>query len=447
MGSSPSPPILSSHRRSDCAPHRISPLGKALDAIYLVAAAAASPWLLRKKRLGWDERMARAVPVRAGRSGRKRLLIHAVSVGETNLIRPLVDLLCEEFDLVIASTTDTGRARARELYEGKATCVRFPLDLSGAVDRFLDAVRPDGVALVELELWPNFLIACRKRGIHVGVVNGRLSDRSYGRYRLARPLLSRYFRQLAFVAAQDETYAQRFIGAGAEPSRVSVAGSMKWDAASVTDDVPGSDDLAREMGIDRTKPLIVAGSTEPCEHALLRDAAPQGVQLLCAPRKPEWFDDAARDLDGCVRRSRDGGNVGSGRFLLDTIGELRKAYALADVVVIGRSFGELYGSDPMDPAALGKCVVIGPNVDDFRTAVDMLEKGGGIVRTTRETLGDDLARLLGNAEERRAMGVRARAVVVREQGSSARHASLLQTMLSSGHRAPNARSTEILGAP
>lgn len=391
--------------------------------------------------------MARSVPVGPKQAGKPRLLIHAVSVGETNLIRPLVDLLHEEFDLVIASTTDTGRARAVDLYSRQATCVRFPLDLSGAVRRFLDAVQPDGVALVELELWPNFMSECRRRGIPVGVVNGRLSDRSFGRYRLAKPLLGKYFRQLAFVGVQDETYAERFIGAGAEPSVVSVCGTMKWDAASVTDDVPGSAELAREMGIDRGKPLIVAGSTEPMEHALLRDARPAGVQLLCAPRKPEWFDEAARDLAGCTRRSRATAGTCDELFLLDTIGELRKAYALADVVVVGRSFGELYGSDPMDPAALGKCVVIGPNVDDFRTAVEILEKGGGIVRTTRERLKEDLARLLTNANERRSFGERARAVVVREQGSARRHANLLKTMLSPGRRAHGTRdSTEACSA-
>ncbi len=385
--------------------------------------------------------MARVTPVVPKALGRKRLLIHAVSVGETNLIRPLVDLMCGEFDLVVASTTDTGRARARELYESKAMCVRFPLDLSGAVGRFLDAVEPDGVALVELELWPNFMSACRRRGIPVGVVNGRLSDRSFGRYKLAKPLLGKYFRQLAFVGAQDETYAERFIGVGADPSVVSVCGTMKWDAASVTEEVAGSAALAREMGIDRGKPLIVAGSTEPMEHELLREAKPAGVQLLCAPRKPEWFDDAARDLAGCTRRSQAKAGTCDELFLLDTIGELRKAYALADVVVVGRSFGELYGSDPMDPAALGKCVVIGPNVDDFRTAVEILERGGGIVRTTRESLKGDLARLLSNADERRSFGERARAVVVREQGSARRHAHLLQTMLSSGSGAHGTRDT------
>jgi len=385
--------------------------------------------------------MARAPNVSVKPLGKKRLLIHAVSVGETNLIRPLVDLLWEEFDLVIASTTDTGRARAVELYSKKATCVRFPLDLSGAVRRFLDGVAPDGVALVELELWPNFMSECRRRGIPVGVVNGRLSDRSFGRYKMAKPLIGKYFRQLAVVGAQDATYAERFVAVGAERSRVSVCGTMKWDAASVTDDVPGSAELAAAMRIDRAKPLIVAGSTEPMEHALLRDAKPAGVQLLCAPRKPEWFDDAARDLPGCTRRSL--GTAGSSDefFLLDTIGELRKAYALADVVVVGRSFGELYGSDPMDPAALGKCVVIGPNVDDFRTAVEILEKGGGIVRTTREGLQRDLARLLANEGERRDFGGRARAVVVREQGSARKHATLVRTMLSSGTRAHLSRDT------
>ncbi|MFO0875622.1 MAG: glycosyltransferase N-terminal domain-containing protein, partial [Phycisphaerales bacterium] len=289
------------------------------DFAYLGAAAVTSPiWIARmaargKLRTDWRARLgyvADSPAARAPDEARRRLLIHAVSVGEVNAIRALVDRLAagpDPLDVVIATTTDTGTARARELFGGRYRLVRYPFDFSAAVDRLLDAVRPDAVALVELEVWPNFVASCDRRGIPVAVINGRLSARSFRRYRLARPFLSPTFARLAAVAAQDEAYAVRFRAMGVPAERVAVCGTMKWDTAQVVDDEgDASAKLAIDLGIDRSRPLVVAGSTAPGEHELLVAAVPPGIQLLCAPRKPEWFDDAARVLDGCVRRSRAG---------------------------------------------------------------------------------------------------------------------------------------------
>jgi 3-deoxy-D-manno-octulosonic-acid transferase len=193
------------------------------------------------------------------------------------------------------------------------------------------------------------------------------------------------------------------------------------------------------MGIDRRRPLVVAGSTAPDEHRLLHEATPAGVQLLCAPRKPEWFDAAAEDLPGCVRRSTGGGDRRSDRFLLDTIGELRQAYALADVVVIGRSFGNLHGSDMMEPAALGKAVVVGPAVDDFQETVDALIEGEGIIQTDRAGLASVLERLLSDEQARQRLASNARRVIREQQGASERHREMIALMLDS---APRQRTKE-----
>lgn len=405
--------------------------GGVFDAVYLLVAALAAPVWLRKKREGWRERWGRTEPLPDPK--KPRVMLHAVSVGEVGLIRPLVDRLRHEFDVVISVTTDTGVARARDLYADKAAIVRYPLDASWAVRRFLDAVRPDLVALVELELWPNFERACRRRGVPLGIINGRLSDRSAWKYRLARPLLGRHFRRLAFCCAQDEAYARRFRRAGVREAASQVCGSMKWDAAAIADEITGADDLARRMGIDRSRPLIVAGSTAPDEHKLLHEAAPAGAQLLCAPRRPEWFDLAADDMPRCVRWSRTDQPIlpkdTVRRFLLDAIGLLDQAYALADVVVVGRSFGSLYGSDPMAPAALGKPVVIGPSVADFRAVVETMKVRGAIIQTTREELPVALQRLIDDPDERRALGVRARACVRANQGAADRCAQAIRKAL------------------
>lgn len=402
----------------------------ALDAIYALVAAGTAPWWMHKTRGGWPERFGRIEPLPPPPQGKPRLLIHAVSVGETNLTRPLVDRLLPEVDLVISSTTDTGIARARELYGSRCHVVRYPLDASWAVHRFMDAVRPDAVALVELELWPHFLTQCRRRGIPASVINGRLSDRSFGRYRAGRGLIGRYFRQLAFAAVQDATYAERFKAMGVASDRCHVVGSLKWDSADVTDSVAGAEELARELGIDRSRPLIVAGSTAPGEDELLHAAMPPGVQLLCAPRRPEHFDRAADALPGCVRRSaRRPAPPGTDRYLLDSLGELRRGYALADVIVIGRSFGKLYGSDPMEAAALGKPVVIGPAVANFRSVVRAMLDDDAIVQTTPEGLGAALRGLMDDEPRRRVLAGNARRCVLRHQGSTGRHADLILNML------------------
>ncbi len=407
----------------------------ALDAAYAIAAAATAPWWMRKSRAGWGERFGRGESLPQKRS--PRILLHAVSVGEVNLTGPLIDLLAPRFEVVLSATTDTGIARARELHGARPGLhvVRYPLDASWSVRRFLDRVAPDAAALVELELWPNFVAECSRRRIPVAVINGRLSERSFRRYRFAAPVLGRTFRSLEFAAVQDEDYAARFRAMGVGPERCIVAGSMKWDSAPAPGAVKGAEDLARDLGIDRSRPLIVAGSTAPGEHELLHRAAPPGVQLLCAPRKPEWFDQAAEALPGCVRRSSGARSSAAeaSRFLLDSIGELRKAYTLADVVVIGRSFGDLFGSDPMEPAALGKPIVIGPAVDDFRTVVNTMLRDQAIIQAQAEDLPTILARLIDDPDESAALGRRALDCVKRHRGAAARHAALLTRLL---ERAP-----------
>lgn len=408
-----------------------------LDLVYILVAGAAAPFWARKQRHDWGERFGKIAPV-ADR-GMKRVLIHAVSVGEVNALRELMPLLTPRAHVILSVGTDTGIARARELFASTCDVVRYPLDVSWAVRRFLNATRPDAVGLVELELWPNFVTACAKRGIPVGVINGRLSERSFKGYRKVRWFLKRTFGALTFAAVQDEEYAARFIAMGVPPERVSVTGNMKGDAARIADSVAGSEELAREMGIavGDGVPLVVAGSTGPGEEELLRRAMDSlekeigPIRLLCAPRKPERCDEAAAVMgEGVVRRSaKQAGAAGSKRFLLDTMGELRKAYALADVVVIGRSFGDLYGSDPLEPIALGKATMIGPAISDFRTMVEQLDRAGGILRTTREALVADLKKVLTDAGTRGKLASNGRECVRRMQGASKRHAEMLMGLV------------------
>ncbi|MCH2154075.1 MAG: hypothetical protein MK089_12110 [Phycisphaerales bacterium] len=403
------------------------------DILYLVTVLLTSPiWFTRmvwrgRLRTDWRGRFGHAA--HSSKEPCQRLLFHAVSVGEVNALRSLVLGLeeIEGLDVVIATTTDTGFKRATELYGSRHQIVRYPLDFSWAVGRFLQRIRPTAVALVELEVWPNFVAACLRGNVPIAVINGRLSERSYSRYRLLRFLLRPSFRRLSWVGCQTEEYAARFEGMGCEVDRIEVTGSMKWDNTALP--LEGAEQLAIELGIDADKPLIVAGSTAPEEHKLLHEATPEGVQLLCAPRRPEWFEEASRVMVGCARRTQNKSGSETGRFLLDTIGELSHAYLLADLVVIGRSFGNRHGSDVSEPVGRGKPVVVGPAVADFQDMVDELVQAGGIIQCDRASLAGELKRLLDDEQARSEVAANGLKVLRIRQGASARTQShLLQLM-------------------
>lgn len=409
-------------------------MGLVTNAVYLGVAAVTAPFWARKARGGWAERFGRVEPV-AGGDGRPCVMLHTVSVGEANAIRALVPLLVPHARVVVTATTDTGLKRATELYGETCEVRRYPLDATFAVRRFLDAVRPEVVGLAELELWPNFVAACVGREIPVAVINGRISERSFKGYTKLRPLLRGAFGSLAAVGAQDRAYADRFVAMGVAADRVEVTGSLKWDSAPDPHPggvSPGAVALAEAMGVDRSRPVLVSGSTGPGEEALLHGACPEGVQLVCAPRKPERFDEAAAALSaggqGCVRRSL--GVAGEGdRFLLDTLGELGAAYELADVVVVGRSFGPVdgpvQGSDPMEPAALGKPVLTGPAHANFATVVGALAGAGALRVVAGDDLADAIQDLFGDGAAREAMSVAALGCVAEHRGASARQAAML----------------------
>jgi len=426
------------------------------DILYALGALLTSPlWLTRLLRTGkwrtdWPGRLGRAAPPPDRESEApgppRRLLLHAVSVGEVNATRRLVAELTDRepnLQLVVATTTDTGYARARELYSHTHHVVRFPLDFSFAIQRFLDTVQPDAVALVELEVWPNFVTACRRRGIPVGVVNGRLSERSFHRYRLIRPLVRSTFASLTAVGAQTDDDGERFAALGTPADRVQTLDTMKWETAEVADDVPGARALAEALGLDPARPIVVAGSTGPGEEQMLINQQPEGAQLLLVPRKPERFEEVAALAPGIVRRSRRTGGSGETAepsprpesvtaaepelFLLDTMGELRKAYALADVAVVGRSFNGQGGSDPIEPVALGKPVVMGPDHHHFAEVVSAFRQTGAVL-VTREP-GEALARLLENRQAAHDMALRGRDLIHRRQGATRRYAELIQGLL------------------
>ena len=403
--------------------------------------------VLGKNRHGWRERFGF---VRRYDSDRPRIWIHAVSLGEINATPRLVEALRArrpDVEIVFSTTTDTGYARGVQLY-GADRVFRFPLDFSLVIARVLKRVRPSLIVLVELEVWYNLVRMATRRGVPVAVVNGRLTERSRRRFGKLGGAVRSMFSDLAWVGAQDESIAGRFRELGAARNRVEVTSSMKWDTATVCDGVDGAEALGRALGIGDSTPLWVCGSTGPGEEVLLLDTYRHLVRatnekapvLAIVPRKPERFDEVARLIErrgfACVRRSVHGDDnpasslPGGGVVLGDTMGELRKFYSLADVVFVGRSLVPMGGSDPMEVAALGKPIIIGPYTGNFRLPVEALLRAEAIrVVESSDELRDALAAVLQDGALAEALGRHARQVVLDHQGATQRTADGLVRLL------------------
>lgn len=436
----------------------------AVDAIYVCAAVVLAPLVAYracstgKYRRDWRQRRG-FVPDLP--SGKTRIWVHAVSVGEVNAVRGLIQAWRRAdpaAEMVVSTTTDTGIARARQLFPDMVV-IRYPLDFSWFAGRALDRIKPSLIVLVELEVWYQLVTLAAARGIPVCVVNGRLSERSCRRYAWVRPVIRRMFRSLAWVGAQDEAYAARFRRLGTPADRVVVTASMKWDTAELADTIPGSDAAAAAMGLDRRRPIWVCGSTGPGEEQVVLQAlrrllsAHPGLQVILVPRKPERFDEVASLVVKagftCVRRSEspDGTTRPTGEgvvFLGDTMGELRKFYSLADVVFVGRTLAGMGGSDMMEVAALARPVVVGPHTENFADTMRQLEAGSGI-RVLRSDLesgrpADELAEAVGSLLDdpaaARALGAAGREVVKRNRGAIDRTlATLMEITQHAKHRA------------
>ncbi|MDO8630988.1 MAG: 3-deoxy-D-manno-octulosonic acid transferase [Phycisphaerales bacterium] len=247
------------------------------DAVYFVVGLLYVPVALYhalvvgKNRRGWRQRFG-GVP--RFDPARRRIWIHAVSLGEINATPKLIEALRErlpDVDLVLSTTTDTGFARGVQLY-GLDRVFRFPLDFSWVIARVLHRIRPTLIVLVELEVWPNLVHLASRRGIPVAVVNGRLTERSARRLAWFGGAARAMFADLAWVGAQDEAIAARFRALGAKSDRVGVTSSLKWDTTVVADRVEGDEGLARALGIDRSRPLWVCGSTGPGEEEVILEA-------------------------------------------------------------------------------------------------------------------------------------------------------------------------------
>lgn len=420
-----------------------------LNVVYLCLLLLAMPWIAwraafrGKYRQGLAARLLGKVPLR--QSERKCLWFHAVSVGELNLIGPLLRLVAERrpaWECVISTTTRAGMALAQRRYPQLAVFY-CPLDFTWAARAAVRNTRPDVLVLVELELWPNLIQAAKAHGARVAVINGRLGDSSFRGYCRIRPLIRPVLEQLDLIAAQNPTYAERFRRLGARPETIHTTGSMKFDGAEMDRGNPATARLRGLAGFQPQDIVFLAGSTqEPEEEAALaaftalRNRWPN-LRLVLVPRHPERFDAVARLLDrsgvAWQRRTRleaDGPLPHARILLVDTVGELGAWWGTATIAFVGGSLGNRGGQNMIEPAAYGAAVCFGPNTWNFRDIVAaMLQSQAAVVVPDAQALTDFVRRCLEDPPFALALGQRAQHLVASQLGATQRTFELLAPLV------------------
>ncbi len=456
---------------------RLTDRSAILDLGYLGAAALAAPVVLVRAltdpryRAHLVERFAFYPP---RRDCRPALWIHGVSVGEILGGRTLIRSIAGErpaAEILLSTTTVTGRRAARQQYPGRRVVffpfdlssvtrrsldrlrparrlspgrrvVFSPFDLSSVPRRSLDRLRPSLILLFELEIWPNLVLEATARGIPVAIVNGRITERSLRRYAPVRDALRPVLARIGPVCVQDETYAGRFRRLGVPPERIRITGNVKYDAIPEGDSRPDPE-LAALFGIDPTDWLWVGGSTHAPEERVLAEthralkARHPRLRLILVPRHPERAGEVARALAGLGLDVRRRSEIVAGSppprdavILVDTIGELGRIYTLAQAVFIGGSLIPHGGQNMLEPAALGRAVLFGPHVHNFRDAVEhLLRRGGALQVRDGVELAARLESLQSDPGAVRILGERARAAVAEGRGATRRTLEALAPLL------------------
>jgi 3-deoxy-D-manno-octulosonic-acid transferase len=375
-------------------------------------------------------------------AGKETIWVHAVSVGETMAVRPLLKALKETFPdtkIVLSNTTETGRSIAEKLAEVDL-CVYFPFDYPFAVKSSLEKINPAIVIVVETEIWPNFLRIARRMGIPAVMVNGRISDRSFGRYlklkRFFRPVLADF----AALCMQTSEDARRIAAIGAEPVRVHVTKNLKYDLPLTVTSPEQREALRKSYKIPGGVLVFTAGSTHGGEEEIVVSAykslLSRGKEcfMVLAPRHPERAGQVAELLkrEGVPFTVRSGLDRRPGEFvpgevlLVDAVGELTRFYSLSDVVFVGGSLVPTGGHNVLEPAACGVPVIFGPHMDNFREiAALLLEWGGGVPVGNGAALEASLESLLADGESRSAMGKNGTRLLAENSGSTARHMEVI----------------------
>ena len=378
---------------------------------------------------------------------KKVVWLHAVSVGEVMAVRRFLESFLEKTDdlqFVITTVTPTGQKIAKTLEGNRVTACYFPFDFSFSVQSFLRHFKPTCLLLAETEIWPNLLLEAKKARVPVGILNARLSAKSSKRYQRFKSVFQSLFESLAFVLAQTEEDAKRFLDLGVAPEHVHVMGNMKYDNVSLAEPVKeAAEKMKSEWGFHSQDQIFIAGSTHPGEEEVLLEIYNQlkpqfsSLKMIIAPRHIDRSDQItqlarrkglAAFLSTDQSRPRD-----FDVLVLNQLGILKNLYAIADVVFVGGSLIRRGGQNPIEPASFKKAILYGPHVFNFKKVYERLhEEAGAMQIQDAEQLAFALSRLLRNKKECSDLGENAFLTVKQLQGATDRHLDWVLGFLGSG---------------
>jgi 3-deoxy-D-manno-octulosonic-acid transferase len=415
--------------------------------------ALVSPWFLYqairyRKYIGSLPQRMGYLPLSFNMDGEQSIWIHAVSVGEVLTARPLVRDLRARYPrlrIFLSTTTMSGQGIARRSVQDVDEVFYFPFDLGIIVRRTLDLVRPRLFIMMETEIWPNLLRECRKRGVKTAIINGRLSQRSYPRYRLVRGFMRRVLDDVDSFCVQSEESARRFIDLGANPGRVTVTGSLKFDSLELSTanlQARARDRVLRYFRIPYTRPVVVAGSTMKGEEPAVltafrrvRSTLPNTL-LILAPRHLERATDVEQlcrhEGFKVIRRSElpIDAEPRADVVILDTIGELATIYQLATVAFVGGSLVATGGHNILEPAVFGKPIVFGPHMSNFAEIADaFVANAAGVQLKSDRDLADTMLALMTDPVRRARLGAAARALVEANRGAKDKSVAVITALL------------------
>jgi len=373
--------------------------------------------------------------------------IHAVSLGEVNAAVPLIEALMRRYgesQFVITTVTPTGSDRVLQLFGDRVFHVYLPYDLTTAVKRFLGRVRPRLAVIMETEIWPNLFMTCAERGISIVIANARLSEKSLRGYWPIQPLARRAIRCASFVAAQSASDGDRLRTLGASEPRLAIVGNLKFDMTVPTG--VRERGLAFRAAAGSGRPVWIAASTHEGEELVVLKAHAEVLRrfpdslLLIAPRHPERFKPIvaacrAYGFRTGTRSENGGAEPACQCFVVDSMGELIEFYAAADVAFVGGSLVPVGGHNLLEPAALERPVIVGPQTFNFEEVTEDLVNAGAALRIAdADALGPTVVRLLSREVERRSMGEAAHRVMARERGAVDRTMEIVEEVLRAGNR-------------
>jgi len=388
------------------------------------------------------------LPITFNVDAEESIWIHAVSVGEALTARALATDLKARYPrlrLFLSTTTMAGQQVARRSLSNVDAVFYFPFDWTFIVRRTLRLVRPRLFIMMETEIWPNLLRECRRRGVKTVMINGRISSRSYPRYKLVRPFFRRVLGDVDRFCIQSEESARRLVDLGADAAHITVTGSLKFDSLELPAPAAHGKPRERVLRFFRLSPnrtVLVAGSTMRGEESAvlgafgkIKSAMPSAL-LVLAPRHPERFAEVER-------LARDAGFVTARRselpidaepradvVVLDTIGELARLYQIASVVFVGGSLVDAGGHNILEPAMFGKAIVFGPHMHNFaEISAEFLRGGAAVQVTSTRELGECLVDLVGDGVRRASLGAAARAIVESNRGAKARTMAVVTALL------------------